>query len=950
MPHETPVKILLIEDDEEDFIIARDLLADIGETKFALDWAKTYEEGLETLLRNQHDICLLDYRLGARNGIELLKAAIERECQAPIILLTGLGEHAVDLEAMQAGAADYLVKAELRGDSLDRSIRYALQRKRAAAQAALDQARLAALGADVGRAVAGREPLDVLLADCAKAMSRYLNAGLAEIATFDPEQKQMATRAIAGPLAEGIESPAKAPMVKLDLDALQATGPLVSNRVQEGGLATDLEWLKRQRVRACAAYPLVIEEKLTGLMSLFSQEPLSARVLQEMGSVAGGIALCIHRKQSQQALDRSEVKYRNVVESIKEVIFQLDEFGNWVMLNSAWTAVSGFDVSTTLKTCFLDYIFPEDREQNRQVFCQLIERGHGACRHETRLLTKSGQVRWVEIYLQTLFDAEGHLLGVSGSLSDIHDRKVADIQIRKLAAFPRMNPNPVLELAADGTPTYINEAARALAKELGKEDVLAILPSQTTQIVQECLAADQRKLRQEVTIENHILSWSFFPISASRVVHCYGVDMTETLNLEAQLRHAQRLESVGQLAAGVAHDFNNLLTVIQGYAECLLSHKLQDTYTAAALKQISLASQRAAGLTRQLLTFSRKQVIQPDRLDLNTVMKNLLKMISRVVGEHIKIENDYAAELPCIEADAGMIEQVAMNLVVNSRDAMPNGGTLRISTSTAKLDAKQVRRNPEARPGSFVCLTVADTGCGMDAKTLERIFEPFFTTKAVGKGTGLGLATVYGIVKQHKGWAEVASQPDQGTTFKIYFPAAAAPKAAPATAQAPAEMSCGRSETVFLVEDDALLRGFVREVLTQHKYRVVEAASGAEALQTWERLKGEVDLLLTDMVMPNGVSGWDLANRLRKRCADLKIIFSSGYSEEIIGNDFDLERAWFLPKPYNPQQLTRMVRRCLDVSHTVTYPTVTVTTRNSLPPAPARKPVRAARKPKPAAA
>ena len=922
------IKILLVEDDEDDFIIARGVLAEIRGSKVALDWVKTYEEGLERLLLNRHDICLVDYRLGARNGIELLRAATERGCQSPIILLTGLGEHALDLEAMQAGAADYLVKADLRADLLDRSMRYALQRKRAAALAASDQARLAAFGADVGRAVAGRESLDVLLGRCARAMAKHLNAGLAEIAILDLKQKEMTMRAIAGPLAEGIESPSKAPAVKLDIEALAAAGPLVLNRLQNGCVVADHEWLKRHQVCAYAAYPLVIEEKLAGLMSLFSQQPLSERVLQEMGSVAGGIALCIHRKQSQEALDRSEVKYRTVVESIKEVIFQLDEVGHWVMINSAWTAVSGFEVNTTLSTCFLDYIVQEDKEHNRQIFHKLIERRLGSHRHETRLLTRSGQVRWVEIYLQPLFDADDKLLGVSGALSDVQDRKAADIQIQKLAAFPQMNPNPVLEFSADGALSYVNEAALAVAKELGKDDLFSILPSQTSQLVQECLASNQPNLRHQVTIANRILSWSFFPISSSRVVHCYGANVTEILNLEAQLRHAQKLESVGQLAAGIAHDFNNLLTVIQGYAECLLSHRPKDSFTATALKQISLASQRAASLTRQLLTFSRKQVIQPQVLDLNAVLRNLLEMIGRVVGEHIQIENQYASNLPCIEADIGMIEQVAMNLVVNSRDAMPNGGTLRISTTTAQFDAEHVSQNAEALPGSFVCLTVSDTGCGMDAKTLDRIFEPFFTTKAIGKGTGLGLATVYGIVKQHKGWLEVASQPGQGTTFKVYFPATAESRPLPATAQASAEIGCGRCETVFLVEDDAVLREFVREVLTQHNYRVVEAASGAEALQTWDRMKGEPDLLLTDMVMPNGVSGWELANQLRKRRADLKVIFSSGYSEEVIGNDFDIERTWFLSKPYNPQQLAQMVRRCLDRSPTSIKPAVTASIRN----------------------
>ncbi len=928
MTSDTPVRILLVEDDEDDFLIAQGLLAEIRETAFVLDWAKSYEEGLAVLLRNEHDICVVDYRLGARNGIELLRAATEHKCQSPIILLTGLGEQAIDLAAMQAGAADYLVKAELRADSLGRSIRYALQRKRAAVLAAADQARLAAFGADVGRAVAGREPLDILLGHCARAMAKHLNAALAEIATFDTEQKQMRTRAIAGPLAEGIGSPSKAPAVKLDIEALATAGPLVLNHLQDGGLVTDPDWFRRHQVCACAAYPLVIEEKVAGLMTLFSRQPLPERILQEMSLAASGIAHCIHRKQCQEALDRSEVKYRTVVDSIKEVIFQLDGSGNWVMLNSAWTTVSGFEVNTTLKTLFLDYILQEDKEHNRQIFRKLIERSQGSSRYETRIRTKSGQARWVEIYLQALFNGDGRLIGVSGSLSDIHDRKATDVQIRKLAAFPRVSPNPVLEFSADGALTYVNEAARELAKELGQQDLFAILPSQASQMVQECLATNQRKLHQEVNIANRILSWSLFPISSSRVVHCYGADVTETVNLEAQLRHAQKLESVGRLAAGIAHDFNNLLTVIQGYAECLLTRTPGDAYSAAALKQISLASQRAASLTRQLLTFSRKQVLQPQILDLNALLKNLLKMIDRVVGEPIRVEHECASHLPCIQADAGMIEQVTMNLVVNSRDAMPNGGTLRISTTAVQFDAEDLARNAQARLGSFVCLTVSDTGCGMDAKTLERIFEPFFTTKPVGKGTGLGLATVYGIVDQHKGWLEVTSHPGQGTTFKVYFPAAAEAQGSAVADQALPDVCSGRSETVFLVEDDAVLREFVREVLTQRQFHVVEAASGAEALQTWEQMKGKVDLLLTDMVMPNGVSGWELAKQLRKRRADLKVIFSSGYSEEVIGDDFDLERVWFLPKPYTPHQLVHMVRRCLDPSPASINPAVPASTRN----------------------
>jgi nitrogen-specific signal transduction histidine kinase len=396
------------------------------------------------------------------------------------------------------------------------------------------------------------------------------------------------------------------------------------------------------------------------------------------------------------------------------------------------------------------------------------------------------------------------------------------------------------------------------------------------------------------------------------VVHCYGADVTEVLSLEAQFRHAQKLESVGQLAAGVAHDFNNLLTVIQGYSDCLIARFQSDDKSREALQQISGAAQRAASLTRQLLMFSRKQVIQTKALDLNAVLQNLANMLPRLLGEDIALETDYVPDLPRIEADTGMLEQVVMNLVVNARDAMPKGGVLRIRTSSNDIDADYASHHPESRSGKFACITVTDTGSGMDRKTLGRIFEPFFTTKEVGKGTGLGLATVYGIVKQHQGWVEVASELGLGTTFKVYFPAIARLVEAAEDDTTFITAVAGGKETILLVEDEPVVREFVREVLQSYHYRVIEARSGIEALQVWDEYDGQVDLLLTDMVMPEGLNGRDLAAQLRKRNPALRAIFTSGYSAEILGKDFDQTEAAFLAKPYHPPQLARLVRQCLD--------------------------------------
>jgi two-component system, cell cycle sensor histidine kinase and response regulator CckA len=906
------VKVLLVEDDEDDYIITRDLLSEIPRKRVALQWVKTFDEGLEEMLRNQHDVCLLDYRLGPRNGVELLQTAVERGCQSPIILLTGLGLHEVDLQAMEAGAADYLIKSRLDANSLERTIRYALQRRSATALAAFEQARLAAFGSEVGLALTRRDSLDRILHLCAQAMARYLNASLAQISTFDSQRGVFELRVSAGALCEKQSSPRSLPTVRLDVDQLTAGKTTLIKQLRGDPRVSDREWAGREGMVCFAAHPLVLEERLVGLMSIFTAHPLSEQVGEEMSSVANGIALCIERKHSEEALGVSEDKYRSVVENIKEVIFQLDASGKWTFLNPAWAAITGFEVATVIGTCFWEQIHPEDRERNQQAFRQLIERKLDSCRYETRFLTRDGNICWLEVHAQPMVGQDEKILGVTGSLVNVTDRKLAESQIQKLAAFPRVSPNPVLEFAADGTLTYANEATHELAKTLGQQEIHAILPPSAAATARECLSTGLKKSHEEVTLNGRTIIWSFFPVTQNQVVHCYGDDVTEMLNLEAQFRHAQKLESIGQLAAGVAHDFNNILTVIQGYSDCLLARCDQDEMATSALTQISNASKRAAALTRQLLMFSRKQVIQPTLLELNAVLRSLAKMLPRLLGEDITLQTDDRADLPRIKADAGMIEQVVMNLAVNARDAMPKGGRLSIATAVTDLDATCAARQADSRPGRFICLTVTDSGCGMDRKTLERIFEPFFTTKGIGKGTGLGLATVYGIVKQHQGWVEVTSQIGVGTTFRVYLPIALETANSNTETITAAQPIRGGQETILLVEDEPVVRELARDVLRGYQYQVVEASCGPEALRIWDEHNGQFDLLLTDLVMPEGITGRELAIQLKIRKPDLRVIYSSGYSPEILGKDFRENETAFLPKPYLPPQLAKMVRRRLD--------------------------------------
>jgi signal transduction histidine kinase/ActR/RegA family two-component response regulator/HAMP domain-containing protein len=496
------------------------------------------------------------------------------------------------------------------------------------------------------------------------------------------------------------------------------------------------------------------------------------------------------------------------------------------------------------------------------------------------------------------------------------ERKRADAELQKLAAFVQLNPDAAMELNVNGTITYFNEAAQQLASSVLKSHPVEVLPPDINRIIQECLVTGQSKVRLETKIAGRTFAWSFHPVLPSNVVHCYVTDTTERLNLEEQLRQSQKMESIGQLAAGVAHDFNNMLTIIQGHSSSLLARLSLPPEVLDSVQAVYFAAERAAGLTRQLLMFSRKNVMQPELLDLHEIVGNMSKMLQRLLGETITLEFQPPAVNAFVRGDCGMIEQVVMNLAVNARDAMLNGGRLTIGIETVDLDAAYAETHPQARPGRFARLRVNDTGAGMDSATLGRIFEPFFTTKDVGKGTGLGLATVYGIVKQHEGWVEANSEPGKGSTFDVFFPATdEVPAAAKKEKTLTAPVVTGGTETVLIVEDEPVLRDMARDILEECGYKIIEASSGNEAFEVWNRHASQIDLLLTDMVMPGGISGVDLAERLLASRPQLRIVFTSGYAANEVNREvLARTRARFLPKPYTHDELAQTVRECLDKS------------------------------------
>lgn len=491
----------------------------------------------------------------------------------------------------------------------------------------------------------------------------------------------------------------------------------------------------------------------------------------------------------------------------------------------------------------------------------------------------------------------------------------------------KTSPVPMAILARDSrmfldaNDRFMALAATARPKLIGSTlfSIPLWAPPETRARVEQLLADGQPIRNWECQITGPdgkpcpaILSAESFMLGLAQCVLLVTEDVSERANLEGQLRQAQKMEAIGQLAAGVAHDFNNLLTVVQGYTQLLLVKQAPGSMGHEALGKIISATKRAAGLTSQLLTFSRKRVAEPRAVDLNKVVANVTGMLHPLLGENIRLNLHPATAVPAIMADAAMLEQVIVNLAVNARDAMPKGGDLVISTFQTDIDESHVRHNRQATSGQFVCLQVSDAGMGMDAATLERIFEPFFTTKGVGKGTGLGLATVYGIVKQHRGWVEVNSQVGVGTTFKVFLPAVQSTAQHTEFLDNPTAIR-GGAETILVVEDEVSLRELVTKVLRNYGYQVLEAAHGKEALRVWQNAAIKPALLLTDMMMPEGMSGWELATHVRQDVPDLKVLFTSGYSPEIFGTEVQLDvNSNFLPKPYHPRLLARTVRSCLD--------------------------------------
>jgi PAS domain S-box-containing protein len=537
---------------------------------------------------------------------------------------------------------------------------------------------------------------------------------------------------------------------------------------------------------------------------------------------------------------------------------------------------------------------------------------------------------WVSTTKMPLRDAAGAVIGTFGISRDITARKRAEALLRRsegeYRALIEYAPLGIYRSTPQGRYLTVNPAlVRMLGYDSADEllgldiprDVFADADDRVRLFAQfegrdEAKAEVdwKRKDGSRVSVRLNVRMIR----AAAGEIECYeGLveDVTEQRSLEAQFRQAQRLEAVGRLAGGVAHDFNNVLTAIAGYSDLLLADLEAGDPKRQDVEEIRAATERAAALTRQLLAFSRKQVLQTRVVDLNAVVKVLEKMLRRLIGEDVRLAFTPGAGLDAVRVDPGQVEQMILNLAVNARDAMPDGGRLTIETANVRLDEAFARDHHGAVPGRYVMLAVSDTGVGMDAEVRSHVFEPFFTTKEQGKGTGLGLATVYGIVKQSGGTVWVYSEPGRGTTFKIYFPQVDEPPEAAAAAPAD-QVAAGGRETVLLAEDDAAVRAVVADVLAQKGYVALRAPDGQTALEMARAHPGRIQLLITDMIMP-GMSGRELAETLVALRPGVRVLYMSGYTDDAVVRHGVLEAGVpYLQKPFTPDALARKVREVLD--------------------------------------
>lgn len=640
------------------------------------------------------------------------------------------------------------------------------------------------------------------------------------------------------------------------------------------------------------------------------------------------------RKQAEKALRESEERFAGAFEHAPIGVALASPEGRWLKVNRALCRLVGYTEDELLTRSFQDITHPEDLADSLEGVRQLIAGEARLYQTEKRYIHAAGHLVTVLLNVSLVRDSQHQPSYFIAQIQDISERRRTEESLRLLSSAVKQSKESIMITEADldlpgpkiifVNPAFTQMTGYAAADVLGMTPRILHGPLTDRAVLDrlrhnlekgDAFAGETVNYRKDGTAFD--LEWQIAPLrnASSTITHFVAIqrDITERKRLEAQLIQSQKMETVGKLAGGVAHEFNSILTAIIGQGELLLADLPSGSPLIPKVTEINQAAGRAAILTRQLLAYGRKQTLQPEVLNLNSVLVSMAGTLRHLVGPNIDIRSIPAAGLQKVKADAGQISQVIMNMVINAHDAMPAGGKLTLETANLTLDQTSVDHSPELKPGDYVMLAITDTGTGMSPAVQSRVFEPFFSTKGVGEGTGLGLSTCYGIIKQSGGHITVYSEPSVGTTFKIYLPQVAAAQGTPLQRGAATPGLPHGTETILLVEDDPSLREMAGALLQRLGYTVLTAANGIEALGLRDaHLPGHIDLLFTDVVMPQ-MSGKELADRIRALSPQTHILFTSAYTENAIMHQGALSQGVvMLQKPFTPAALAQKLRDVLD--------------------------------------
>ncbi len=1022
-PAEPLVRLLLVEDDDEDFFIVQKMIGSLKGRHFEVDRASTYEEAMIKLGSASHSVCLLDYRLKGKNGLDFLREIVQLKHSLVVIFLTGQNEYEVDLEAMQLGAFDFLNKNKIDAPLLERSIRYALEHKRNKDEITHREEFFRGLleNALEGVLLLGKD-----------GQIQYVSSSIERILGYSPEERM--GKSFLEPVhpedvmrvkewfQKILDDPGKSQTAEFQIRhrnqswrTLEATGKshFTENSTLQGVVLNFRDVTERKKAEGTTARLATIVESSNDAIYLITPEgvilswnqgaeriygfkpeeiagrdmglivptdswpdfeklldkvwkgnPVSNFVIQQKTKAGKPILVSLTispiREVSGQ-FSRASVIARDITESeqartkqqmlqderdqlLEQLQLQMermpvacllgDQNFNYTYWNPAAEKMFGYsfkEVEGRHPNSLI--VQSQSRSYVDSIFKRIAQGDMTAQGVYSENLRKDGSVIICEWYNTPLNDPDGNFNGVMSMAIDVTERQKAEEVQSHLGAILQQTTDAVFGSDLDNRIFSWNRGAETMFgygfDEILGQPVTCLAPpdrkDEMIQIRQIALKGDAVSNYETVRLkkngESIEIALTLSPIKDSRGkiigVSAIARDITDRKKAEEslrkheeQMRLAQKMDAIGRLAGGVAHDFNNLLSVIGGNAEFLLGNLEEDSSQKEELEEIQKAVRRGAELTKQLLVFGQKQVSQPQPVHLNELSTEMNKMLKRLIDAAIDFSVIQDPALKPILADPGQMQQVILNLVLNARDAMPQGGHLILETRNVESLELDPEKGFALPPGAYVQLSVTDTGIGMDPEVQKRIFEPFFTTKA-GKGTGLGLATVYGIVNQWKGQIVVRSFPRTGSTFTLYFPALESVPQAESKPKQETLIPHG-SETLLVAEDEDPVRKILVRTLERQGYQVLEARNGVEAVQKAWNHEGTIHLLLTDTVMPK-MNGKELADELKKSRPKVKIIFISGYPREVLSQQGIMDPSIHLiQKPFDLDYLSQQIRKILD--------------------------------------